>query len=168
MMIPKVPRANIEEVDPEGRTALMFAVYAGHADVVRVLLDRGADILRGDLYSRNSLKYAAQSQRLGIESMLKNELEARRQAEIERKLEEEKQLRDYYARIMKQRNRPSTVSGVTRRSTTRKARPLRKLFDGRPSTATWGRRRSAAMLQTIKQEHERSRSSSNMTRGRTI
>ena len=144
---PRVPKADIEATDPEGRTALMFAVYAGHADVVAVLLERGADILRGDKCYRNSLKYAAQSNRLGIERMLKNEIEARKRAERERKLEEEQQLRDYYAKIMKQRKRPSTATGGTRRSTTRTARPLRKLFDGRPSTASWGRRTSAARLQ---------------------
>ena len=150
---PRVPRADIEAVDDEGRTALMFAVYAGHADVVKVLLERGADILRGDKCYRNSLSYAKQSNRLKIEAMLKNELQRRKHVEAERKLEEERQLRDYYARIMKQKKRPSTATGSVRRSTTRKARPLRKLFDGRPSTASWGRRRSAAMLQSMKREN---------------
>ena len=150
---PRVPRADIEAVDDEGRTALMFAVYAGHADVVKVLLERGADILRGDKCYRSSLSYAKQSNRLKIEAMLKNELQRRKHVEAERKLEEERQLRDYYARIMKQKKRPSTATGSVRRSTTRKARPLRKLFDGRPSTASWGRRRSAAMLQSMKREN---------------
>lgn len=144
----RVPRADIEASDPEGRTALMLAVYAGHANVVKVLLERGADILKGDKCSRNSVNYAAQSNRLKIEAMLKNELEARKQAEAKRKLEEEKLLKEYYARIMKQKKRPGTAGG-SRRKTTRRARPLRKLFDGRPATASWGRRRSAAMLQAI-------------------
>ena len=148
---PRVPRADIEAVDGEGRTALMFAVYAGHADVVKVLLERGADILRGDKCYRNSLSYAKQSNRLKIEAMLKNELQRRKHVEAERKLEEERQLRDYYARIMKQKKRPSTATGSVRRSTTR--RPTTpQAFDGRPSTASWGRRRSAAMLQSMKRE----------------
>lgn len=45
-----------DEVSPDGFTPLGLAAYFGHADVVKVLLDSGADI---DAKSRNNLGVAA-------------------------------------------------------------------------------------------------------------
>ena len=44
-----------------GRTALHWAVTLNHIDVVKVLLDRGADPNRGDIHERSSLHYAARN-----------------------------------------------------------------------------------------------------------
>ena len=41
-------KANIDQVDEDGLTALMAASAAGHADVVQLLVDAGADLSRSD------------------------------------------------------------------------------------------------------------------------
>ena len=51
--------ANVNGVDEEGRTALMFAGFNGHSDIVLTLLEAEAGIDRRDLMGRTSLLYAA-------------------------------------------------------------------------------------------------------------
>ena len=51
--------ANVNGVDEEGRTALMFAAFNGHSDIVLTLLEDEAGIDRRDLMGRTALLYAA-------------------------------------------------------------------------------------------------------------
>lgn len=51
--------ANANGMEEEGRTALMFAAFNGHSDIVLELLDRDAGIDRRDLMGRTALLYAA-------------------------------------------------------------------------------------------------------------
>lgn len=51
--------ANVNGMDEEGRTALMFAAFNGHSGIVLTLLDKGAGIDRRDQMGRTSLLYAA-------------------------------------------------------------------------------------------------------------
>ena len=51
--------ANVNGVDEEARTALMFAAFNGHSDIVLALLKAEAGIDRRDLMGRTSLLYAA-------------------------------------------------------------------------------------------------------------
>jgi ankyrin repeat protein len=51
--------AEVNSVDMEGHTALMFAAFNGHSRVVLELLDRGAVVDRRDLQGRTALLYAA-------------------------------------------------------------------------------------------------------------
>ena len=51
--------ANVNGVDEDGRTAIMFAAFNGHSDIVLTLLEAEAGIDRRDLMGRTALLYAA-------------------------------------------------------------------------------------------------------------
>jgi len=51
--------ANVNGVDEDGRTALMFAAFDGHSEIVLTLLEAEAGIDRRDLMGRTALLYAA-------------------------------------------------------------------------------------------------------------
>jgi len=51
--------ADVKGTDEDGRTALMFASFNGHSEIVLELLDAGADIQHRDAMGRTSLLYAA-------------------------------------------------------------------------------------------------------------
>ncbi len=51
--------ADVKGTDEDGRTALMFASFNGHSEIVLELLDAGADIHHRDAMDRTSLLYAA-------------------------------------------------------------------------------------------------------------
>ena len=51
--------AGVNAVDMDGRTALMFAAYNGHSEVVLELLGHEASVDRRDLFGRTALLYAA-------------------------------------------------------------------------------------------------------------
>jgi len=50
---------DVNGMDEEGRTALMFAGFNGHSEIVLILLDEGSGIDRRDLMGRTALLYAA-------------------------------------------------------------------------------------------------------------
>lgn len=52
------PTMNINVQTSHGETALHLAAGEGHADVVKVLLDRGADTSIKDLYGKTAAEYA--------------------------------------------------------------------------------------------------------------
>jgi ankyrin repeat protein len=52
---------SIDFRDKQGRTGLLWACYAGHLKSAQILLDHGADINLGDIYSRTPLMWAATS-----------------------------------------------------------------------------------------------------------
>ena len=49
----------IDAIDKKGETALMRAANKNHMNIVRWLLDRGADVNRKDVYGEYPLSYAA-------------------------------------------------------------------------------------------------------------
>lgn len=51
--------ADVNGMEEEGRTALMFAAFNGHSEIVLTLLEEGAGIDRRDQMGRTSLLYAA-------------------------------------------------------------------------------------------------------------
>lgn len=51
--------ADVNSPDAEGRTALMFAGFNGHSEIVLKLLDAGAGIDRRDIMGRTALLYTA-------------------------------------------------------------------------------------------------------------
>ena len=51
--------ANVNGVEEEGRTALMFSAFNGHSEIVLKLLDEDAGVDRRDLMGRTALLYAA-------------------------------------------------------------------------------------------------------------
>lgn len=52
-------KANVNQTDDEGRTALIAASYMGHSDIVEHLLDNGAEINHEDADGRTALSVAA-------------------------------------------------------------------------------------------------------------
>ena len=50
---------DVNGMDEEGRTALMFAGFNGHSEIVLKLLDAGSGIDRRDMMGRTALLYAA-------------------------------------------------------------------------------------------------------------
>jgi ankyrin repeat protein len=50
---------NVNAMDQEGRTALMFAAFNGHTDIVLNLVQKGAVVDRRDLRGRTALLYAS-------------------------------------------------------------------------------------------------------------
>mmetsp|Transcript_19662 Transcript_19662/g.33718 ORF Transcript_19662/g.33718 Transcript_19662/m.33718 type:complete len:117 (-) Transcript_19662:460-810(-) len=59
--------AGIDSVDEKGRSALMIASYFGHATVVRILRDKGADVNLQDEKGNTALTYALIGKRLAGE-----------------------------------------------------------------------------------------------------
>ena len=51
--------ADVNSPDAEGHTALMFAAFNGHSEIVLTLLDHSAGVDRRDLMGRTALLYAA-------------------------------------------------------------------------------------------------------------
>ena len=51
--------ASVNGVEEEGRTALMFAAFNGHSEILLRLLDAGAGVDRRDMMGRTALLYAA-------------------------------------------------------------------------------------------------------------
>ena len=51
--------ANVNELDPNGDAPLVMAAYLGHAGIVRVLLDAGADVTAVDPGMRATALHAA-------------------------------------------------------------------------------------------------------------
>ena len=52
-------KVDINAIDEDGRTALMFAGYNGHTDIVRILLDEGARVNIRDGLGRTALLFTA-------------------------------------------------------------------------------------------------------------
>ena len=52
-------RVNVNAMDADGRTALMFAAFNGHSDIVLKLIEKGTVVDRRDLMGRTALLYAA-------------------------------------------------------------------------------------------------------------
>lgn len=52
-------KANVNQTDDEGRTALIAASYMGHGEIVEHLLDNGAEINHQDADGRTALSVAA-------------------------------------------------------------------------------------------------------------
>ncbi len=50
---------DVNAMDADGRTALMFAAFNGHSEIVLMLLDKGAVLDRRDQMGRTALLYAA-------------------------------------------------------------------------------------------------------------
>jgi ankyrin repeat protein len=62
---------NVDAVDSRFHaTALMWAAHEGHADIVQLLLDNGADIDARQELGRTALWYSAQQDRLGAARLL--------------------------------------------------------------------------------------------------
>jgi len=49
----------VNAMDQDGHTALMFAAFNGHSEIVLALLERGAGVSRRDLMGRTALLYAS-------------------------------------------------------------------------------------------------------------
>ena len=52
-------KVNVNAMDADGRTALMFASFNGHSDIVLKLIEKGTVVDRRDLMGRTALLYAA-------------------------------------------------------------------------------------------------------------
>ncbi len=50
---------NIDTLDEDGRTALMYAAYNGHTDIARILIEKGADVNLTDPNKRTALMFAS-------------------------------------------------------------------------------------------------------------
>ena len=62
-MLCRQPRANINAVDSEGRTPLMYAAEYGAYDCVEALLEKKPDLSLCDQFGCNSLHYALWTER---------------------------------------------------------------------------------------------------------
>jgi ankyrin repeat protein len=51
--------ADPNDIDPDGRTALMYASFNGHTEIVRLLLDEGAKVGLRDAMGRTALLFAS-------------------------------------------------------------------------------------------------------------
>jgi len=51
--------ADVNVPDAEGRTALMYASFNGHSEIILLLVENGASVARRDLMGRTALLYAA-------------------------------------------------------------------------------------------------------------
>ena len=72
-------RAEINAKDAQGKTALMEAAGRGHTDVVRVLLDKGADTNAVDQAGNNALLRSLQADNIrDVEEFVKSRLEVAR------------------------------------------------------------------------------------------
>lgn len=58
--ITRSPRVDVNLVDDEGRTAIIFAAIGGHLECVQLLIERGALIHQADYSGRTALHWAAQ------------------------------------------------------------------------------------------------------------
>jgi hypothetical protein len=58
--------ANVDALDGDGRTALIYAVRAGDMETVRLLVDAGAFIKRRDAFHKTAVLYAAECGRRDI------------------------------------------------------------------------------------------------------
>jgi ankyrin repeat protein len=50
---------NIDTLDEDGRTALMYAAFNGHTDIAKILIEKGADINLTDPNKRTALMFAS-------------------------------------------------------------------------------------------------------------
>lgn len=50
---------NVNAIDADGRTALMYASFNGYTDIVRILLEHGADVKLADFSGRTALLFAS-------------------------------------------------------------------------------------------------------------
>ena len=57
-MLCKQPKANVNDVDSEDRTALMYACEAGHFDSAEVLINFNSNLHATDKYGESALHYA--------------------------------------------------------------------------------------------------------------
>lgn len=62
-------RADPEALDDDRRTAIFYAVMYGHVDVLRVLLDYGADVQRSDAHDMTPIDLALASSNTAIGEM---------------------------------------------------------------------------------------------------
>ena len=65
-----LPEVEVDHADDEGRTALHWALYTKHADVVPVLIDAGADIEARCNDGYSPLLYATEAEELGLFKLL--------------------------------------------------------------------------------------------------
>ena len=49
----------VDTLDPENRTALMYAAYNGHTDLIKTLIENGAAVNMQDIYGRTALMMAS-------------------------------------------------------------------------------------------------------------
>ncbi len=66
------PKPEINGRSIDGRTALMWAAWAGRLDVVKVLVDNGADVNAKDKDTRSVLMWAARNGKTEVVNYLKN------------------------------------------------------------------------------------------------
>lgn len=66
LLVRHIPGANIDAKDSYGRTALMWASYSGHADVVKTLIGARADIDAKDSEGRTALWWATKLERADV------------------------------------------------------------------------------------------------------
>lgn len=50
---------NIDTLDEDGRTPLMYAAFNGHTDIARILIEKGADVNLTDPNKRTALMFAS-------------------------------------------------------------------------------------------------------------
>lgn len=50
---------NVDALDPDGHTALMFAAFNGHSEIILKLLEEGAELENRDFMGRTALLYAS-------------------------------------------------------------------------------------------------------------
>src|SRR6185437_15805065 len=62
--------AYIDKQDARGRTALMTASTFGHVDVVRLLIERSADINKTDNHGNKAWVYAVRHHRAEVQELL--------------------------------------------------------------------------------------------------
>lgn len=51
--------ADVNVLDPDGRTALMYATFNGHLEIAEILIDSGTEINLQDQYGRTALMFAS-------------------------------------------------------------------------------------------------------------
>ena len=65
-MLCKQPKANVNDVDSEDRTALMYACEAGHFDSAEVLINFNSNLHATDKYGESALHYALRGNKENI------------------------------------------------------------------------------------------------------
>ena len=65
-MLCRQPRANINGIDSEGRTALMYSVEHSHYDCCEALIANKPDLALADNYGCNALHYATLAEKPNV------------------------------------------------------------------------------------------------------
>jgi ankyrin repeat protein len=64
--------ANVNESDNDGSTPLMFAAQHGYNDIVRLLLEKGADPARTGSHGLSAIGFAQQNELVETEKILQS------------------------------------------------------------------------------------------------